>query len=187
MEIKSDMVLNANSHYTNGLTFSNSGSAVYVPGTYYAALFYKTTTQDWTIVANGNYTNLKQFKIIYSSDIEVNSSFTTTTNEGTLINGQLATVNVDVLNTGSSTFYGKYRVNLANLDGSWAQNIQILNENNGLPYNNHYIGGNNFTGTITVVPGTYLIEVAYQTKTIKLVLCRKYQLFKSCLCNCKVT
>ena len=29
------------------------------PGTYYAALFYKTGTQDWTIVSDGSYTNLK--------------------------------------------------------------------------------------------------------------------------------
>lgn len=164
IEMKSNMELDPNYHYTNGLTFSNSGSAAFVPGTYYTALFYKTTIKDWTIVANGNYTNLKQFKIYYSSDIEVNSSFTITTNGGTLIQGKSATVNVDVLNTGSSTFYGKYRVNLANLDGSWAQNIQILNENNGLPYNYHYTGGNIFTGTITVAPGTYLMEVAYQTQ-----------------------
>lgn len=164
IETKSNMTLNANSHYTNGLTFSNAGSAAFVPGTYFAELFYKTTTQNWTIVANGNFTNFKEFKIIYSSDIETNSSFTITTNGGTLIQGQSTTVNVDVLNTDTSTFYGAYRLNLLNLDGSWAQNIQILYENNGLPYNYHYTGGNNFTGTITVAPGTYLMEIDYQKK-----------------------
>jgi hypothetical protein len=148
--------------YYNTMTFTRSGGAPFIPGTYYAAIFYKTSTQDWTIVDNGNYSNLKQFEIYYSSDIETNSAFTITTNNGHLIQGSSATVNVDVLNTGSSTFYGSYRVNLANLDGTWAQNIQILNENNGLPYNYHYMGGNNFTGNITVEPGTYLMEVAYQ-------------------------
>lgn len=164
IEVKTGMTLGAGNHYTDGITFTNAGSAAYVPGTYYASLFYKTTTQDWTIVANGSYTNLIQFDVIYSSDIEVNSVFDITTNGGTLVQGQSATINVDVLNTGASTFYGKYRVNLANLDGSWAQNIQILNENSGLAYNYHYIGGNDFTGTITVAPGTYLMELAYQTQ-----------------------
>jgi len=164
IETKSDMTLKPNTHYTNGLIFSNAGSAAFVPGTYYTALFYKTSTQDWTIVTDGNYTNWKQIEIYYSSDIEVYSAFSITTNGGKLIQGQSATVNVDVTNTNSNTFYGQYRINLANLDGSWAQNIQILNENNGLPYNYHYTGGNNFAGTITVAPGTYLMEIAYQTQ-----------------------
>lgn len=152
-----------NSYY-NTVTFNNPGSATFVPGTYYAALFYKTTTQNWTIVGNGSYTNLKQFQIIYSADIETNSVFTITTNGGKLIQGQSATVNVDVLNTGSSTFIGQYRISLSNLNGAFAQSIQILNENNGLPNGYHYTGGNNFTGAITVAPGTYLMEVAYKAQ-----------------------
>lgn len=164
MEIKSGMTLNPNSHYTNPLTFSNTGSTAFVPGTYYVAMFYKTTTQNWTIIGNGSYTNLKQFKINYSSAIETNSNFTITTNGGRLIQGSSATINVDLLNTGSSTFYGQFRINLANLDRSWAQDIQILNENNGLPYNFHYSNGNNFSGNITVAPGTYLLEVAYKAQ-----------------------
>lgn len=164
MEIQSNMSLNSNSHYTNGLTFNNAGSTAFVPGTYYVAMFYKTTTQNWTIIGDGSYTNLEQFEIIYSADIETNSTFTITTNGGKLIQGNSATVNVDVLNTGSSTFYGQYRVSLSNLDGSFAQSIQVVNENNGLPINYYYSGGNNFTGIITVEPGTYLMEVAYKAQ-----------------------
>lgn len=145
-------------------TFNNTAATVFVPGTYYVAIFYKTTTQDWTIVADGNYDNLKEFLIYYYSDIEVGSEFTINTNGGKLVNGSSATVNVDIVNTGSSTFYGKFRISLANLDGSWAQDIQSMEENNGLPSNYHYNGGKNFTGTITVAPGTYLMEVAYQAK-----------------------
>jgi len=162
METKTGMTLGSNQHYTNGLTFSNAGSATFVPGTYYAAIFYKTATQDWAIIGDGNYTNLKQFEIIYEADIETNSVFTITSNGGKLIQGSSATVNVDVLNNGGATFYGKYRVSLSNPDGSFAQSIQILNENNGLPGNYHYTGGNDFTGTITVAPGTYLMEIAFQ-------------------------
>src|SRR5690606_10053194 len=90
--------------------------------------------------------------------------FNITTNGGKLIQGQSATINVDVLNTGSNTFYGDYRISLSNLNGTLAQSIQIINESNGLPYNYHYTNGNDFTGNITVAPGTYLLEVAYKTQ-----------------------
>ncbi len=164
LEVKSNMTLGSNQHYTNGLTFNNAGSATFVPGTYYVAMFYKTTTKDWTIIGNDNYNKLKQFQIIYSSDIETNSAFSITANGGRIIQGSSATVNVDLTNTNSTTFYGQYRVSLSNLDGTLAQSIQILNENNGLPYNYHYTGGNNFIGNITVAPGTYLLEVAYKAQ-----------------------
>ncbi|WNJ17051.1 thiol protease/hemagglutinin PrtT [Pontibacter sp. G13] len=152
------------SNFYNTLTFTNPGSPAFVPGTYYVALFYKTASKDWTIVGDGNYTNATQFDIYYSSAIEANSDFTITTNGGKLVQGMPATVNIDVLNNGNTSFVGSYRVNLSNLDGTWAQDIQILNENNGLPPGYHYINGNDFSGTITVPPGTYLLEVAYQAQ-----------------------
>lgn len=150
--------------YYKTITFSNPGFAAFVPGDYHVAIFYKTSTQDWSIVGNGNYDNWKQFEIYYWADIETYSDFTITTNGGKLIQGLSATVNVDVTNDGSNTFFGKYRVELANLDGTWAQTIQVLTESNGLKPTYHYNNGNNFTGTITVAPGTYLLEIAYQTQ-----------------------
>lgn len=164
MEVKSNMTLNTNSHYTNPLTFSHAGSARFVPGTYYVGIYYKTSAQGWTAIGHGSYTNWKQFQINYSSSIETNSAFTITTNGGDLVQGGTATVNVDLKNTGANTFYGQYRISLSNLDGTLAQSLQILNENNGLQSNYHYTNGNNFSGTITVTPGTYLMEVAYKAQ-----------------------
>ena len=69
---------------------------------------------------------------------------------------------MDIWNTGFETFYGKFRVNLANSDGSWVQNIGVYECNEGLPANYHYTNGLDFTGTITAPPGTYLMELAYQ-------------------------
>jgi hypothetical protein len=164
VEVKSNMALNSNSYHTNPLTFSNAGSPAFVPGIYYVALYYKTTTQNWTIIGDGNYTNLKQFEIYYSASIETNSAFNITTNGGQLIQGQPATVNVDVLNTANNTFYGQYRISLSNLNGTLAQSIQTLNENTGLPYNYHYPNGLSFTGSISVAPGTYLMEIAFKAQ-----------------------
>ncbi len=160
VEVKSDFPLIPQHYHT--LIFRKLGGAPFIPGNYIVAVFYKTSTRDWTIIDGGNYYNNKGFIINYSADIETNSAFTVTNNGGKLIQGNSTTVNVDVINTGSNTFYGRLRVNLANLNGTWAQDIQILSETNGLSYNCHYINGNNFTGVITVEPGTYLMEIAYQ-------------------------
>ncbi len=153
---------NISSMKYRSMDFINDGSPKFVPGKYYIALFFKSGSSGWTIVGDGSYTNLIALEFFYSANIEVNSKFTITNNNGKLIQGQTARINVDVLNTGNSTFYGDIRVNLANLTGSWAQNIAILNESRGLPPNYHYTDGMNFENTITVEPGTYLMEVAFR-------------------------
>lgn len=149
-----------NSGYYDDFSFNNPGSPKYVPGTYYLAVFYKQGNSDWTIVKDGSYSNLKQFTVEYSTDIEVYSNFTITGNK--LVQKQSATVNVDIINSGSSNFIGSYRLDLSNLDGTTAQSIQIINETNGLQPNYHYTNGLDFNGTITVAPGTYLLSVAYK-------------------------
>ena len=153
-------------------TFKKAGGPPFIPGKYSVAIFYKTTqANDWTIVGNGNYYNYKEFNIIYSADIEAFSNFTVQNNGGRLIKNESASVNVDVLNTGSTAFYGKFRVSLSNLDGSFVQAIQVrdLSDASSFPSDNlppdyHYTNGLTFTGNITVNPGTYLMELAFQRR-----------------------
>jgi hypothetical protein len=145
------------------VTLMNPGSTIFVPGIYYATLFYKTVTQDWTQISGGNYTNMVQFEVYNSADIETYSVFTITSPGGKLIQGEMAAVNVNVLNSGTDTCYGKFRVSLASLDGLHVQNIQILDASTyGLPAGYYYTDGLTFTGTITASPGTYLMSVDYQ-------------------------
>lgn len=148
-------------------TFTNNGGAPFIPGEYSVSIFYRIDGGSWTIVADEigiifDEVNYADFDINYSSDIETYSDFTITTNSGLMYEGQPTTVNVNVTNASSNTFFGDLRVNLSNLDGTFAQNIQILTESNGLPSNFNYTNGLNFTGNITVEPGTYLMEVAYK-------------------------
>lgn len=146
-------------YYATGSININGGVPL-IPGTYYAFAFYSEDGNSWDLVPNGSNTYAyTSFDINYSAQMETYSTFSNTT----FVQGQSATVNVDVLNTGSQTFYGKVRVNLSSIeDGSFVQNIQVLNVTNGLPSNYHYTNGLDFTGTITVSPGTYLMELAYQ-------------------------
>ena len=137
-----------------------AGGPPYIPGSYAIAMLYSMDGDLWNFIDLGSY-DYAYFDIVYYQNIEKNSDFSILTGDF-LYNNTDASVNVDIWNTGSETFYGKFRVNLANSDGSWVQNIGIYECNEGLPANYHYTNGLDFTGTITAPPGTYLMELAYQ-------------------------
>ena len=132
----------------------------YLPGSYGIAMLYSLDGELWNFIDRNNFHDVF-FDIVYAQDIETYSDFEIVTGDY-LYYGITATVNVDIWNSGSETFYGRFRVNLANLDGSWAQNIAIIDCTDGLSSNYHYTNGLDFTGEITVEPGSYYMELAYQ-------------------------
>ena len=138
-----------------------TGGPPYIPGSYLVAMLYSMDGDLWNFIDLGGY-DYAYFDIVSSYTINTYSGFSILTNNGALYQNTDATVNVDLINTGSETFYGKFRINLANPDGTWVQNIGIIECNNGLSANYHYTNGLDFTGTITASPGTYLMELAYQ-------------------------
>lgn len=149
--------------YTNNLVFSTTGLFSMLPGTYYVGIFYRPTGGNWMQVANsGSYSNLVQMNVINPNDIELNSSMVLTPGT-TLTQGQSASVNLNIVNDGANTFIGQYGVGLYNLDGTLAQTIGTMNENNGLPsgytYNSPYLTFS--TTSVTVNPGTYLLAVQH--------------------------
>lgn len=146
-------------YYSTGNININGGVPL-IPGTYYAFALYSVDGNNWDLVPNGtNAYPYTTFDITYSAQMETNSMFSYTT----FVQGQFTTINVDVWNSGSQTFYGKVSVKLANIeDGSVVQTIQELDISDGLPSNYHYTNGLDFTGTITATPRTYLMVLAYQ-------------------------
>ena len=146
-------------YYSYG-TIDTEGGPPYIPGSYGIAMLYSFDCDLWNFIEDNGYHDAF-FDIVYATDIETFSDFTIMTGDY-LYYGTSSTVNVDIWNSSNSTFYGKFRVNLSNQDGSWAQNIQVLNCSNGLEANYHYIDGIDFTGEITVEPGSYYMELAYQ-------------------------
>ena len=153
--------VNLQGGFYNDYEFTTTGNIVFVPGQYQVALFYKANEGDWTIIDDGNYNNLAAFQIYYEDDIETYSDFTILSDNGQLIQGSTARVNVDLANTGSNTFYGNVRVNLSTLNGEWVQNIEIKNISDGLGSGYHFTNGLTFEGEITAEPGTYHMELAY--------------------------
>jgi hypothetical protein len=82
----------------------------------------------------------------------------------TLTQGQSASVNLNIVNDGTTTFTGQYQVNLYNLDGTFVQTISTINESTGLPsgytYQNPYLTFS--TSSISAVPGTYLLAAVHK-------------------------
>ncbi|MCO6495814.1 MAG: thiol protease/hemagglutinin PrtT [Bacteroidetes bacterium] len=149
--------IKADSSYS--ATFKNKGSAAYVPGKYFVEIFYKKSEGGWSIVGDSLFMNSAQILFKYSSeDIETNSAFTI--DGGTLVLSENANIAVSVKNSSSySTFVGSYSIRLSTLDGKPAQTIGVINETGIFPNANRNL---NFSGIISVTPGTYLMDIAYK-------------------------
>ena len=152
--------------YTNNLVFQNTGLFSMLPGNYYVGIFYRPTGGNWTIVSNsGSYTNLIPISVINSNPIRLNSAISIT--PSTLVEGQSASANLNIINNGTSTFIGQYQLNLYKLDGTFVQTINTVNENNGLPPG--YTYGSPYwtftTTSITATPGTYLMAALYKSSS----------------------
>jgi len=134
-----------------------------LPGTYYVGIFYKPTGGNWVQVSNsGSYTNLVQMTVVNNNSIRLNSVMNVTPGT-TIIQGQSASVNLNILNAGTSTFIGQYMVGLYKLDGTYVQTIGTISENNGLQPNYTYLSPYlTFSNTITANPGTYLLAVQHK-------------------------
>lgn len=111
---------------------------------------------------NGNYKNLTEITVTNSNDIELNSALTVSPGT-TLTQGSAASVTLNIVNDGTATFKGQYAVDLYYLDGSWAQSIGTIDENEGLPSGYTYISPflTFSTSVVTVDPGTYLMAVQH--------------------------
>jgi len=146
-------------HYTGGLTFSNSGMLT-VPGNYIVGIFYRDPSGNWNLAGTASYSNPINVTINSPSDyIQLYSTITPTPT--TFVQGQSASVNFNLINDDSATYYGSYRANLYDLEGNFVQTIGTVNETNGLPagyiYSSPYITLS--TSSITASPGTYILSI----------------------------
>lgn len=167
IETKTNFSLQSQNAYTNNLVFSTSGLFSLLPGTYTLGLFYRPTGGNWKVVQNnGSYTNFPQITIINSNPLKLNSVISVSPSI-TLTQGQSASINLNIVNNGSTTFFGQYKVAMYKLDGTWVQDISTLNEVNGLPvgytYSSPYLTFN--TSSINVVPGSYLVALQHKNSS----------------------
>jgi hypothetical protein len=163
VEIKSAQSLESGYAYTDNLVFSSTGMVTMLPGHYFIGIFYRPTGGDWTQLANGDYTNMVPVTVTYSNDIELYSAIEVTPGN-TLIQGQEISVNLNILNNGATTFTGQYAVGLYNLNGDPVQNIDIIDESEGLPAGYAYLSPflTFSSTTLDAEPGSYLLAVLHK-------------------------
>jgi hypothetical protein len=165
VETKVNNILQGGYTYSNNLVFSNAGLFSMLPGNYILGLYYRPTDGDWKIVPNsGSFTNFTSITVVNPNPLELNSSMVVSPST-TLTQGQSASVNLNIVNNGTTTFIGQYKVGLYNLDGTFVQDIATLNEANGLPvgytYNTPFLTFS--TSSITANPGSYLIALQHKS------------------------
>ena len=147
-------------YHTNG-DLSCTGGPPFIPGSYAIAMLYSMDGELWNFIDLGSY-DYAYFDIVSSYIINTRSEFNILTGNGVLHQNTDASINVDVKNAGSETFYGQFRISLLDSTGNWMQTIDIFDCTDGLQPNYHYTNGLDFTGLITVNPGTYLMSVDYK-------------------------
>ena len=163
VETKTGATLPVGYTYTNNLVFSTTGLFSVLPGTYRVGIFYRPTGGNWILVADRNgFTNLPQITIVNGNTIRLNSALTPS--PAIFTQGQPASVNLNILNSSTSTFSGQYSVGLYNLDGSFVQTINTYTESGGLPAGYTYLAPylTFSTTAITAAPGTYLLAVQHR-------------------------
>lgn len=159
IETLSSYSLSDNSHYTDGLDFATSGMTNALPGSYYIGIFYRPTGGDWIMVGDGSYSNLIPFEVYYLNDIELYQDMII--DVGTTIEqNQPFTVTLDVVNDGSSTFYGTFSVDLYDLEGSYIETVQELTGAE-LEAGYFYDDLEFTTSGVSVSAGTYLMALTH--------------------------
>lgn len=167
IETKYDYTLPAGHVYTNNLIFSSAGNYQLTPGNYKIGVYYRPTGENWSFLSDyGSYENWISFSVINPNDIELFSPITVTPGT-TVTQGQSISVNLNIKNFGYSTFTGYYQVNLYNLDGTYAETINTIYENNGLQYLYYYISPylTFYKSSISSEPGNYLLAVVHKSNT----------------------
>ncbi len=161
--------LQSNYCTSNYMEFKINGTFNYVTGKYYLArLMYKDEyTNDWTIVSDDSVMlSMTYFDVNYSAPISINSEISVfdnvkkekvTTKE--FIQGDEYTYTVGIKNTGTEDYVGEYVLSLINSKGEILQKIGTHEQKQPLKPNASI--DIMFQGTMTAMPGTYLLNVSY--------------------------
>jgi hypothetical protein len=165
IETLEDYSLQNGQVYSSNLVFSTSGISSMLPGKYYIGIYYCPIGGDWISVSDSeDYTNFIEITVINTYYIEMGSEIVVSPGT-TLTQGESASVNLNIWNSGTTTFIGEYSVGLYNLDGTWAQTINSIPEDEGLPpdyeYSDPFLTFN--TQNVSVTPGTYLLAVQFKS------------------------
>ena len=150
------------SGYYNTYTFSTSGMSALLPGNYTISVYYRSGGGNWIKVGDGSYNNNADLYVENDSDdISLYSSFNLSTGGTTLTAGSSFSVTVDIVNYGTSTFYGEFNISLYDIEGYWIETIETLS--GAALQSGYYYDDLVFeTSGVGVQPGTYLLALQHK-------------------------
>jgi len=163
----SNPLLAGDYYLSPGLTFSDTTTFVTVPGTYSIGIFYQPTgVSTWTLAGPSTYTNPITVTVDGANDpgIEVYSNIVATPT--TFVQGQAASVNVNLANDGSATFIGQYEAVLLDLQGNYVETIGTYTESTGLIVGDDYLSPyiTFSTTNVTAPEGQYILAIAEEAQ-----------------------
>ncbi len=163
----SNPLLAGNYYLSPGLTFSDTTTFVTVPGTYTIGIYYQAMgANQWTLAGQSSYTNPVTVTVSGANDPGIALYSNIVPTPSTFVQGQPASVNVNLKNTGSTTYYGQYEAVLLDLQGNYVESIGIITESNGLPSTYVYIAPYlTFSSSgITSPQGQYILAIAEEAQ-----------------------
>jgi Secretion system C-terminal sorting domain len=132
-----------------------------LPGDYTIGVFYSGFNDSlWIKVSDTlGFTNLASIHVSHANTLELYSGMAITPGS-IMIQGEAASVHLDVLNTGTTDFTGTYDVSLYDLSGYAVATIGELT-GQSLAAGSHTSGLNFSTTNLNCAPGTYLMAMQY--------------------------
>jgi hypothetical protein len=149
------------------LTFSSAGLKTLVPGTYNISIYYRAKGANWCEIQSTDSIINNQIITVFNplDFIELKSPIDVI-NGTTLTQKKPTTVKLNIINNGTTTFYGQYQLALYDLNGQFGQMIKQIDEEDGLvPGESYKFEYLDFTcKSIVVAPGTYYLTLQHKSK-----------------------
>ena len=152
----------AGNYYTGGLTFSDSSTiTLTAPGNYTIGIYYLPSgSNNWLQAGSTNYTNPVSVTINGPSNSNISLYSNISPSPATFFQGQPASVTVNLINNGSTTYLGTYEAVLLDLSGNLVQSLGTYTESVGLPAGDIYNPSLTFnSNSITVPEGEYILAI----------------------------
>ena len=154
-------------NYYNTLTFNDTATGVTAPGTYTIGIYYAPTgATTWSLVGQSSYTNPITVTVEGANDPGIALYSDIVPTPTTFTQGLPASVNVNLTNDGTSTYYGQYEAVLLDLQGNYVETIGTYTESQGLQVNYDYISPyiTFSTSSITAPEGEYILAIGEEAQ-----------------------
>ncbi len=139
----------------NTYTFSTTGMNV-TPGTYSVGIYADLGTNQWSLIDQDSYANPLDVIVSSTNNLGLISDGAILVNPDPIKQNQSFQVEIDVINTGTTTFTGQISVDIHELGGDWIDEINHVSRTISAGGTSNIVL--NHTG-LSLTPGTYELVI----------------------------